>query len=170
MGGGPALNFIIMLAFVDLDQNGSPNPMSEPIFMVDQPFGIDGVFVWYVHTGLDWLFSFLYPVFHPGYLLVRTPLEREITAINANNGVLTLDEDIERGHTMIDFRIVREVAGEDVTILESNDMDTNTAQPDTAHTNADLSTVQVGDKLVVTEVIDQMEVLDFDYSVNYQIP
>jgi hypothetical protein len=165
------VNSLMLFAYQDVNENGRPDFGNEPMAIPDQPWGVGGTFLWYFHPALDWLIHFFLPGIHEGYVLVRAPLEREITAINTTVGRLTLDEDIEPDHTAVSFKITRNVGGEDIIVVEGDDLDTGVMIPgNEVTTNVDLSGVQIGDTLVITEVIDDMEILDPAQPLDFVIP
>ena len=159
------LNWAFPMLYLDVNQNGRWDPGSEPLYTIDQPFGIDQLNLWYVHRGVDWMFNLMVGKLHPGYVLVRSPLEYGVEQIFPATGRLQLSGNIEPGHTSVSFKVVREIGGEDVVVLSGTDLSTGTVESNEVWTLGDVTQVQLGDRLIITEVTDGMEFLPFDTSL-----
>ncbi len=159
MGGGALLNWAIPILYHDANQNGQWDLGTELAYDVDRPFGLEQIFVWYLHRGGDWMHNVWFDGIHPGYSIVHMPLEFDVEQVFPATGRLQLSDNIEPGHSAISFVVTREVAGEDVVVLSGSDLDTGTVESDEIWTLADVTLVQPGDKLTITEVIDQLEFL-----------
>lgn len=159
MGGGGLLNWAIPILYHDANQNGQWDLGTELAYDVDRPFGIEQIFIWYLHRGGDWMLNLFFDGVHPGYSIVRMPLDLDVQQAFPATGRLQLSDNIEPGHTGISFVVTREVAGDDVEVISGTDLNTGTVESNEVWTLADVTLVQPGDKLTITEVIDQMEFL-----------
>jgi hypothetical protein len=159
MGGGAVLNWAIPILYYDMNQDGQWDPGAEPAYGVDRPFGIEQIFIWYIHRGGDWMHNLHIEGIHPGYSIVRMPLEFDVQQIFPATGRLQLDDNIEPGHSNISFVVTREVAGDDVEVISGSDLGTGTVESNEVWTLADVTLVQPGDTLTITEVIDKVEFL-----------
>ena len=133
----------------------------------DQPFGIGAFILVYVHRGADWMWGLFFENARTGYSIVRSPLEFEVLQIFPATGRLQLDKNIEPNHTGISFSVYRNVSGEEVEIVSGNDLDTGTLENDEVFTMADVTLIQPGDKLVITEFIARTEFLPLSTPVDF---
>ncbi len=167
LGGGLDLSWLAIILYADVNQNGQWDPGSEPAYSPEQPFGIGQIWLWYMHPGMDWIFGVAYGTIHPGWVVARMPLELHVLEVFPATGRLRLDDTVEPGHTGIAFEVRRDVAGEEVVILSGADLDTGIVESDEVWTTEDVTLVQPGDRLVITQVIDDTEHLPLDSPVDY---
>lgn len=162
MPGGALLNWAYVVLYLDVNQSGTWDPGVEPLYSFDKPFGIDQLNLWYVHRGVDWMFNIRVGGVNPGYVLVRTPLEYDIEQIFPATGRFQLSDTIEPGHTSVSFEVRRDIAGQETVVLSGTDLSTGSVESNEVWTLGDVTQAQIGDKLVITEIIDDVEFLPFD--------
>ncbi len=155
-------NGIALMAFRDINGNGLPDiGDGEPLSFPDQPWGLVGPFSWYLHRGFDWGIPWQWPEFHAGYALFVIPLELGITEVHPSEHRLVLDRTVEAGHSGYRFRIIREIDTGYIDIVSGMDLDTGMGGDDVT-TNVDLSVVESGDTLVITQFEETMRFVGYD--------
>ena len=155
-------NGLALVVFEDLNGDGLPTPLDgEPLVLPTEPWGVAGPLGWYLHPGFDWGLSLVWADLHAGYSLFLLPLELDITAVYPAEHRIVLDGQVEAGHSGYHFRILRDTADGRVEVVSGADLDTG-AGGNEVTTNQDLSGVQPGDRLQITEIVEDLSFVGFD--------
>ncbi len=154
---------LYLVAYHDRDGNGELDP-TDPFVLPSAPWSEVPPDIWYVLAPYDWALNFVWPDFHAGYALVRHSAEFEIAEVRPAIHTLVLTAPVERGHTSVRYQIWRPGTGgqPDMKILAGDDLATTPANERAVVTMEDLSQVQAGDILVITETVDGLAVEQFD--------
>ncbi len=171
--GLPAFGFFFPLVYVDSDGNGVFTNDDNDIGTGDQIRGFTDLPFGYGHALLQWVdgppvlfLGFMMRGINEGYNLIREPLKVGIDDV-INDNCLQVHEDLEP-HADLPFRIEREEFGETVVVLEGDDLDTGAGQLNRvcSASGGFSGVVQVGDELVITNQIEEGEILDLDTPID----
>jgi hypothetical protein len=175
--GIPAFGIMAPVIYVDSDHNGVFTNDDNDVLTgdrivgaIDLPFGYGGLLVEWL-DGDPGLFAGLASHgLNQGFNLLREPIEDPVTAV-IDDHTLELQKPLEPGWTELPFRIERRVAGQDRTLLQGDDLATTggTSRRVVSSAGGFSGVVQPGDRLVITNQIEDSEVLDFDTSVDLRV-
>jgi len=175
--GIPAFGIMAPVIYVDSDHNGvftnDDNDVltgDRVVGAIDLPFGYGGLLIEWL-DGDPGLFSGLGGHgLNGGYNLLREPIADPVTAVIDDN-TLELHKPLEPGWSDLPFRIERRVAGQERILLEGDDLVTTggTSRRVVSAAGGFNGVVQAGDRLVITNQIEDSEVLDFDTPVDLRV-
>ncbi len=162
-------NGFALVAFRDQNGDGKPSPyQGEPLVLPKQPWGAVGPLGWYLHPGFDWGLPLVWSGLHAGYALFLLPWEATIQQVHPAEHRLVLDQEVEAGHSNYGFRILRDTAQGRIQIVDGQDLDTGSGGNDVT-TRVDLTAVQPGDVLQVTQEVTDMTFVGYS-GVTFRIP
>ncbi len=170
----PAFGILFPMVYVDSDENGvftnDDNDLNTGDMVagfLDLPFGFDHALLQWVDGQFSLFMVFMLPGINEGYNLVREPLSAGVDVVLDDN-CLQVNEDLEPDYTDLPFRIEREEYGETVVMMEGDDLDTGAGQLNRvcSASGGFSGVVQVGDELVITNQIEEGEVLDLDTPID----
>ena len=164
----PAFGIMAPIVYVDSDSNGvftnddsDINTGDRLVGYSDLPFG-HGTFL------LEWLdgpigafVPLLIPGLNEGYNLILEPLTSDINQV-IDDTTLNVVENIESGHAGLPFRIQREINGEQEIVISGSDLVTLPGQRVGSASGGFAGVVQADDELVITNQLEEGQVLDLD--------